>query len=87
MFWNSIDPDEENNWMNFDIQRLEEMLQNPFFTEYNLSRKQLENCIMQDIDDYISRIVQMSVRQYIPSGSCSNSEPESNIESLWIGCE
>ena len=28
-----------------------------------------------------------SVRQYIPSGSCSNSEPESNIESLWIGCE
>ena len=87
MFWNSIDPDEENNWMNFDIQRLEEMLQNPFFTEYNLSRKQLENCIMQDIDDYISRIVQMSVRQYIPSGSCSNSAPESNIESLWIGCE
>ena len=42
MFWNSIDPDEENNWMNFDIQRLEEILQNPFFTEYNLSRKQLE---------------------------------------------
>ena len=30
MFWNSIDPDEENNWMNFDIQRLEEILQNPF---------------------------------------------------------
>ena len=28
-----------------------------------------------------------SVRQYIPSGSCSNSEPESNIESLWTGCE
>ena len=25
--------------------------------------------------------------QYIPSGSCSNSEPESNIESLWTGCE
>ena len=24
---------------------------------------------------------------YIPSGSCSNSEPESNIESLWTGCE
>ena len=46
-----------------------------------------DNCIVQDIDDYISRIVQMSVRQYIPSGSCSNSEPESNIESLWIGCE
>lgn len=42
MFWNSINPDEENNWMNFDIQRLEEILQNPFFTEYNLSRKQLE---------------------------------------------
>lgn len=42
MFWNSIDPDEENNWMNFDIQRLEEILQNPFFTEYNLSRKQLD---------------------------------------------
>ena len=26
-----------------------------------------------------------SVRQYIPSGSCSNSEPESNIEALdWM---
>lgn len=26
-------------------------------------------------------------KKYIPSGSCSNSEPESNIESLWTGCE
>ena len=28
-----------------------------------------------------------SVGQYILSGSCSNSESESNIESLWTECE
>ena len=29
----------------------------------------------------------VTIGKYIPSGSCSNSESESNIESLWTGCE
>ena len=37
MYWSSIDPDESDKWLDFDNRKMDELLQNSFFDEYNRS--------------------------------------------------
>lgn len=35
MYWSSVDPVDDDEWLDFDHEKMDELLKNPFFDEYN----------------------------------------------------